>query len=161
MKTLYLVRHAKSSWDYDVDDRQRPLNRRGEADIVLVSQYVASHFAVPDMMISSDAKRALTTALQFKKAFGFSDADFFTNADMYDFSGGNVQSVIENCNDDVEILMLFGHNNALTNLTNKYGNKYIDNIPTCGFVKIEWDTNSWKKIAKGKTVATVFPRDLK
>src|SRR5690606_37513463 len=153
MKTLYLVRHAKSSWDFDVDDHQRPLNGKGKEDIVLVSEYAASHFTAPDIMIRSDAKRALTTALRFQEAYSFSEGKFFINTDLYDFSGNRVQRVIESCNDDVEGLMIFGHNNALTNLANKYGNKYIDNIPTCGFVKIEFETDDWKKITKGKTIA--------
>ncbi|PKP26321.1 MAG: phosphoglycerate mutase [Bacteroidetes bacterium HGW-Bacteroidetes-2] len=161
MKTLYITRHAKSSWEEDVIDHQRPLNKKGEKDAQKVSEFVASIFKKPDLMISSDANRALTTALQFKKAFQMQEFAFIKNHDMYDFSGGNVLKIIQNCSDDIEVLMIFGHNHALTVIANKLGTKYIDNVPTCGFVKIDFDIQSWNSLTKGKTIAIVFPKDLK
>ncbi|PIQ18044.1 MAG: phosphoglycerate mutase [Flavobacteriaceae bacterium CG18_big_fil_WC_8_21_14_2_50_34_36] len=160
MKTLYLTRHAKSSWEEEVIDHQRPLSKKGEKDIIKVSEYVASNFKKPDLIISSDANRALTTALQFKKAFNVQENRFIKNHDMYDFSGANVLQIIQNCSNDVDILMLFGHNHAFTVIANKLGDKYIDNLPTCGFVKIDFDIKSWHSLTKGKTIATVFPKDL-
>ena len=87
MKTLYLTRHAKSSWEEEVIDHQRPLSKKGEKDIIKVSKYVASNFKKPDLIISSDANRALTTALQFKKTFNVQENRFIKNHDMYDFPG--------------------------------------------------------------------------
>ncbi len=161
MKTLYIVRHAKSSWEDDVIDHQRPLNKKGKGDMIKVSDYVASHFKKPDIMISSDANRALTTAMAFKKAFHMTENNFFIKNSMYDFSGGNVLEEINGCPEDVNILMIFGHNHALTHLVNKLGNQFINNLPTCGFVQIDFETNSWQNITNGKTIATVFPKDLK
>ncbi len=161
MKTLYIVRHAKSSWEEDVIDHQRPLNKKGMGDMVRVSDYVASHFKKPDIMISSDANRALTTAMAFKKAFQMTENNFFIKNSMYDFSGGNVLEEINGCSNDVNILMIFGHNHALTHLVNKLGNQFINNLPTCGFVQIDFETDSWANITNGKTIATVFPKDLK
>lgn len=160
MKTLYLTRHAKSSWEEDVTDHQRPLSKKGEKDIRKVSEYVASNFKKPDLMVSSDANRALTTALQFKKAFHMQEETFIKNNDMYDFSGANVLQIIQNCSDNIDVLMLFGHNHAFTIIANKLGDEYIDNLPTCGFVKINFDIESWNPLTKGKTMATVFPKDL-
>jgi len=161
MKTLYLVRHAKSSWSENVQDHQRPLNKRGLSDMVMVSEHIVTHFPIPERIISSDANRALTTAKQFQKAYQLPERDFFTEAQLYDFSGGRLLNVIKNCDDNINRLMLFGHNYALTVIANELGDTYIENIPTCGFVQINFEETQWKNCEKGKTIATVFPKDLK
>jgi phosphohistidine phosphatase len=161
MKTLYITRHAKSSWKEDVQDHKRQLNSRGKLDVVLVSNYVSSNFKTPDLIKTSDAKRALTTAKQFKASFHLPDSKFDVLNEMYDFSGNQVMRAIENTSRDIKILMIFGHNYGLTHLVNKLGDKYIDNLPTCGFVQIDFDTDNWSGLAKGKTKAMVFPKQLK
>jgi len=161
MKTLYMVRHAKSSWKHDVIDHQRPLKRRGKRDGKMISAYVKEKLVPPEKIISSDAVRALSTALYFKKAFDIEDVDFMTNNSLYDFSGRNVIDIIKNLNDGLERVMIVGHNHAFTSIANMLGNTYIDNVPTCGFVQLEFDVSSWKNVATGKTIMTVFPKDLK
>ena len=69
MKTLYMARHAKSSWEHDVIDHERPLKKRGNKDAKLVSKHVAPLVETPQLIVSSDATRALSTAMYFKKAF--------------------------------------------------------------------------------------------
>ncbi|QIE58514.1 histidine phosphatase family protein [Rasiella rasia] len=161
MKTLYMARHAKSSWKHDVIDHQRPLKGRGTRDAALVSAYVAENHLAPEIMISSDATRALTTAKFFKGAFEVSDEDFITNNQLYDFSGQNVMSTIKNIDDTYSRAMIVGHNHAFTSIANMLGNQYIDNVPTCGFVIIEFEEDAWNDISTGKTVTMVFPRHLK
>ncbi|QNJ98863.1 SixA phosphatase family protein [Constantimarinum furrinae] len=161
MKTLYLVRHAKSSWKHDVIDHQRPLKGRGKRDGELVSIHLKGQIKPPQLIVTSDAVRALTTAQYFKKALGVADADFKTNHELYDFSGNQVMRIIKNLNDSLDIVMVVGHNHAFTSIANMLGNKYIDNLPTCGFVMIQFDEKSWSSISTGKTIKTVFPRDLK
>jgi len=161
MKTLYLVRHAKSSWKYDVIDHQRPLKKRGEKDGKLVSEKVKSEVEPPQKIISSDANRALSTAKFFKEAFKISEENFVTNHQLYDFSGQNVMSIIKNLNDSLDRVMIVGHNHAFTSIANMLGNDYIENVPTCGFVMIEFNEDSWNKITTGTTVKTIFPRHLK
>ncbi|WP_339611457.1 histidine phosphatase family protein [uncultured Planktosalinus sp.] len=161
MKTLYITRHAKSSWEENVDDHKRPLNSRGKLDIITVSNYVTSNFKKPDLIKTSDANRALTTAQQFKNDFNLPDSKFEIQHSMYDFTGERVIRAIENTSNDVQILMVFGHNYGLTHLVNKLGNEYIDNLPTCGFVQIDFDTNSWKNLSQGNTKSMVFPKHLK
>lgn len=156
-----MVRHAKSSWKHDVIDHQRPLKRRGKRDGKMVSAYVKEKLVPPEKIISSDAVRALSTALYFKKAFDIEDVDFMTNHSLYDFSGRNVIDIIKNLNDGLERVMIVGHNHAFTSIANMLGNTYIDNVPTCGFVQLEFDVSSWKNVATGKTIMTVFPKDLK
>lgn len=161
MKTLYMARHAKSSWKHDVIDHQRPLKGRGKKDGVLVSEYVASNHKAPQKIICSDAVRAVHTANYFKKAFKVSDANFSTNHSLYDFSGQNVMELIKGLDNSLDCMMIVGHNHAFTSIANMLGNLYIDNLPTCGFVIIEFDVNAWSEISTGKTVTTVFPRHLK
>ena len=69
--------------------------------------------------------------------------------------------IIKNLNNSLDRVMIVGHNHAFTSIANMLGNKYIENLPTCGFVQLEFDEDSWKDITVGKTKMTVFPRDLK
>ncbi len=161
MKTLYLVRHAKSSWEQNVDDHKRPLKERGESDGKLVSKKVSKEIEPPQKIISSDATRAFSTAGFFKEALNIADADFETNHDLYDFSGQNVMRIIKSLPDNLDNVMIVGHNHAFTSIANMLGNRYIDNVPTCGFVMLQFDEKKWSNITTGKTVKTIFPRDLK
>ncbi len=161
MKTLYMVRHAKSSWKENVVDHQRPLKKRGENDAALVSKYVKNEVEPPQRIISSDANRALTTANYFKESFNISDSDFKTDHNLYDFSGQQVVSIIKNLDNNLDTVMIVGHNHAFTSVANMFGNKYIDNVPTSGFVMIQFDENDWKNISTGTTIKTIFPRNLK
>lgn len=156
-----MVRHAKSSWKHDVIDHKRPLKKRGDNDAILVSNYVSKEVKKPNKIISSDAVRALTTAEYFKKAFNISEDDFVVNHNLYDFSGHKVMDIIKNLDNSLDRVMIVGHNHAFTSVANMLGNKYIDNVPTCGFVEIQFDDNQWNTISTGTTIQTIFPRDLK
>ena len=161
MKTLYLVRHAKSSWKHDVIDHKRPLKGRGERDGVLVSNYVSEKLPAPELIVSSDAVRANTTAKYFKEAFGIADEYYQEAHALYDFSGTQVLQIIKGLDDNLDRVMIVGHNHAFTSIANMLGNVYIENVPTCGFVQLEFNETSWQDVHSGTTVFTVFPRDLK
>lgn len=161
MKTLYMVRHAKSSWKHDVIDHLRPLKGRGNRDGALVSAHLANILTPPQIIVSSDAVRAKTTAEYFRQAFKITERDFHVNPNLYDFSGHAVIDSIKGLEDVYDRVMIVGHNHAFTSIANMLGNTYIDNVPTCGFVHIDFDEDSWSKITTGKTVQTLFPRDLK
>lgn len=161
MKTLYMVRHAKSSWELDVIDHKRPLKERGKMDGKLVSQYVAENLEAPQQIVTSDAARATSTAQYFKEAFGVSDVNFKITSNLYDFSGQKVMEIIKNLSDDYHTVLIVGHNHAFTSVANMLGNRYIDNVPTCGFVKIQFTEDQWSNITTGTTIQTVFPRNLK
>lgn len=161
MKTLYLVRHAKSSWEFNLDDHMRPLASRGLNDAPLVAKHIKSLIKRPDLIISSDALRAKTTALLYLKELGISEYALQLEPKVYDFSGKALDDVIKNVDDAVEVLMIFGHNNALTNLVNYYGDKKIDNVSTAAFTAIEFETESWEAIKKGTTTHFIKPKDLK
>ncbi|WP_194767427.1 SixA phosphatase family protein [Tamlana sp. I1] len=161
MKNLKLVRHAKSSWEFDVIDHERPLNERGFSDAHLVSNHLIGSKLEIDKLASSDAIRAKSTAEIFIENLQINSNLVSFNYDLYDFAGYNLIDFIKSCDDIVNNLMIFGHNHAITDFVNTYGDLFIDNVPTCGFVEIEFNTNQWNKIEKGRTIRTVFPKELK
>ena len=161
MKTLYLVRHAKSSWEHDVIDHERPLNKRGFKDANLVSNHLKDNIVLPDLILSSDAMRAKTTASIFVKNLEIPLEDVILNHQLYDFSGRDLTEVITNCDDTINVLMVFGHNHALTAFVNTYGDTYTGNVATSGFTHIEFDIDSWKNLRSGKTKRSLYPKQLK
>ena len=161
MKTLYLVRHAKSSWEFDLDDHQRPLSDRGLKDAPLVASYIKSKIKLPEKILSSDAVRAKTTALLYLKELGIQENQLILEPNLYDFSGKGLDSVIRNCDNEISRLMIFGHNHAMTNIVNKYGSKAIGNVSTAAFTAIDFDTDDWSTIAKGITIYYITPKELK
>ncbi|GAA3655418.1 SixA phosphatase family protein [Flavivirga jejuensis] len=161
MKKLILIRHAKSSWKHDVIDHERPLNERGFKDADLVSISLKEDDLNIDLVLTSDAMRAKTTANIFISNLDIDTNIVHLNHELYDFSGINLVEVVKTCDNTANTLMLFGHNHAITAFVNTYGSSYIDNVPTSGVVIIEFDIDNWKDLNKGTTTKTLFPRDLK
>ncbi|WP_142786214.1 SixA phosphatase family protein [Changchengzhania lutea] len=161
MKKLILVRHAKSSWKHHVVDHERPLNTRGFTDTDLVSKAFKSVGESIDLLISSDAMRAKTTASIFIDNLNIDKNIVQLNHNLYDFSGNDLLKVVKNCTANVNTLMVFGHNHAITWFVNAYGNDTIENVPTCGLSILEFDIDNWQDLKKGTTRMTIFPRDLK
>ncbi len=161
MKTLYLVRHAKSSWEEQVEDHKRPLKKRGKHDAKLISEAVSAKLGVPEKIISSDAKRAVSTALFFKKVWNMDDSDFQLEPRLYDFQGGEVFQFIKELDNRFSKVMLVGHNYAFTAIANRLGNKQIEEIPTCGFLVLTFDDENWEDVVKGTIDYKVFPRDIR
>ncbi|WP_318544960.1 SixA phosphatase family protein [Marixanthotalea marina] len=155
------MRHAKSSWEYDVIDHERPLKTRGVNDAGLVVGELKKVGIFPDIVLSSDALRAKSTADIFVSALNIPGEIFHLNHDLYDFSGENLLKIIKSVDAVYETLMVFGHNHAITYFVNHFGDKFIDNVPTCGVVIIEFDTNDWETLNKGKTIKTIFPREFR
>lgn len=161
MKTLYLIRHAKSSWEFDLEDHQRPLNDRGLDDAPKMGAHVREKITIPQRIVSSDAIRAKTTALLYLKALGIPEEQLELSNELYDFNGTGLDNFIRSCDDSIDRLMVFGHNNALTYWVNQYGDKAIDNVSTAAFTQIDFDVSSWKDVDQGKTKLYVKPKQLK
>lgn len=161
MKTLVLIRHAKSSWDHDVIDLQRPLSERGFNDAHLVSKVFASIGLQPDAVFSSPANRALTTCKIFVKHLDFKAKPLIIDDQLYDFGGNKVLRFIESLDDELEKVILFGHNHAFTSLTNKLGDSEVDNLPTAGLVMIEFGIDRWQDINRGATKMILKPSDYR
>lgn len=161
MKKLILVRHGKSSWEYSVSDRDRPLKERGINDGLLVSSVFASKNIEIDAAYSSPANRALHTCTIFMRQLNFPLNRLELTDDLYDFSGDSVLDFIRNLDNNLGSAMIFGHNHAFTHIANSLGNTYIDNVPTSGLVELDFDAGEWSKISKGTTAQTIFPKQLR
>ncbi len=161
MKELILVRHAKSSWEYDVQDADRPLGERGIADAHLIAQALENNVRGIQAIYSSPANRALHTCMILMREIGLPLASLQVIRELYDFSGEGVSGHIRSLDDSLEKVMLFGHNHAMTHIANKWGSKYLENVPTCGVVHLSFQVNSWKEISYGETRRTLFPKNLR
>jgi phosphohistidine phosphatase len=161
MKNIVLVRHAKSSWEHAISDDKRPLSKRGITDSHLVSQEFKNHLFKPDAIYSSPATRALTTCKLFLKNLEISDNLLTVSNQLYDFGGENVMKFIKSLDNQQNNVIIFGHNYAFTSISNRFGDVYIENVPTCGLVWITFDVDSWNTIHKGKTKLIITPKELK
>ncbi len=161
MKELVLVRHAKSSWEHPLPDMDRPLSQRGITDIALVAHHFQQKNEVPNVVYSSPANRALTTSKLFLKTCGISSERIQIESQLYDFGGNKVLQFIKQLPNSINSVMLFGHNEAFTALTNSLGNSYLDNLPTSGLVNISFSTKHWEDIITGSTNFIITPKGLK
>ena len=161
MKTIILVRHAKSSWGNNLSDRLRPLKNRGLKDANLVSNafYELGYF--PEKYYSSPAKRAIETSKIFLKTLKIEESNLTIIEDLYDFSGNSVINFIKSIDNTTNSVMIFGHNHAFTSISNIFGNIFIDNLPTSGLVKLTFEINNWNDLKKGSTELTIIPKELK
>ena len=152
MKTLTLVRHAKSSWkDRGLSDRERPLNKRGEHDAPLMGQYVAEAGVRPSQIISSPAVRAWTTARIFAGKLGY-PVEFLQREDgLYLASLDNLLDVVATQDAGFNNLMLFAHNPGLTDLANYLVPGLTNNLPTSGAVSVNLDSDDWMLYDRPKT----------
>lgn len=160
-KTLRLIRHAKSSWKHDLQDIERPLKQRGIEDSNSVAAHLYSDSFAPNLIVSSPAKRTVKTAQIFINRLALKSVQFELRTELYDFSGENLIKIIKNTDDSINDLLVFAHNNALTNFVNTFGSIHIENVVTSGYVEISFNENSWSNINKGITERIVFPKDLK
>lgn len=157
MKTLYVIRHAKSSWeDISLADINRPLNERGEHDAPYMGKRLKERRVVPDLLISSSAKRALATGEKIGAILNYSKEKIKTYRDLYHAEDENILRIIKNINDKHDTVLIFGHNPGLTDFVNRLTDTNIDNIPTCGIVACNIKVNSWEDIGWGKGKVDFF-----
>ena len=161
MKTLYLVRHAKSSWKYpDLDDFERPLNKRGRKNAPLMGKILKKLKVVPDLIISSPANRAAMTARIIAAKINYPPENIQYSESIYEFSENALIQVVKLLDDEVIQAMVVGHNPALNGLANYIGDQPISNIPTAGIYCLELDITSWTKIGEncGKLKFFEYPK---
>jgi phosphohistidine phosphatase len=156
MKTLILVRHAKSSWeDKNSTDYERTLSNRGKKDAPFMAGILKDKNVKIDLILSSPAIRALTTAKIFAKELGISEKEIVADKNIYEAGRKDLLKILLEIDDSVNHLMLFGHNPGLTYLSNYLCNFETDNIPTCGIVCMQLDFDSWKYLGN-KTCSLKF-----
>jgi len=163
MRTLYLIRHAKSSWDNPgLRDFNRPLNDRGQRDAPLMATLIAKMDIKPDLLVSSPARRAITTAQFFADALGIADDEVVRNQDIYEAYPQEILRLISELPELAETVFLFGHNPTFTEVANRFTDDFIENIPTCGVVRIESPAESWRSFYEGnaRVTAKYFPKEV-
>ena len=167
MKTLYLIRHAKSSWDDTyLKDQDRPLNERGKKDAPRMGKRLKEKKVFPDLMLSSPAVRALDTCKAIAKSLGYPEEKIKTDKRLYHASEDQLLKIVQeikDLHDDEEVVMIFGHNPGLTVFANSLVNEDIDNIPTCGIIASKMNINFWKdtKFGSGEMKFFDFPKKNK
>ncbi len=161
MKSLYLVRHAKSSWKYpNLDDFERPLNKRGRKNVPFMGSVLKKLKVAPDLVLSSPANRAATTARTIADSIDYPLDNIQYSEIIYSFSENALIHVIRQIDDNVKKAMVVGHNPALTDLANTIGDTTISNIPTSGVCCVELDISSWVDLGcrRGKLKFFEFPK---
>ena len=164
MKTLYLLRHAKSSWaQAGLSDKQRPLAGRGLHDAPMMGERFNTRGESIDRIISSPALRAHTTAQLFAEAAGYPSGDIVVETDLYFLGSGSIQDVILGQDDQLQSIMLVFHNPDITHFVNSIDYEVsIDNVPTSGLIKLNCDIEQWGDWSIAGTVFDYFdyPKNL-
>ncbi|QSS96758.1 SixA phosphatase family protein [Psychroflexus sp. ALD_RP9] len=162
LKTLVLIRHGKSSWSNpELDDFYRPLKKRAIHDAELVSEAFKKVNTKTFYALSSDAKRAFETAKLIKKNLPKTIINLEKKHELYTFSPSSLLEVILSTSPDINELMIFGHNPAITDVANQLGHQLFNNIPTTGLVQLTFEVDNWSQIAEGKTQFYLFPKNLR
>ena len=166
MKTLYIARHAKSSWDdMQVSDHDRKLLPLGKKRTTKIARWLNEHNVFPDKIISSTAIRAYKTACLLAQGMGFPEEKIEKEAAFYNADSGDIMKIIHTLPDTAERVMVVGHNPAFTNLVNLFldWGHQINNLPTSGVVAIRFETDKWGELdlAEQQVEFLITPKRIK
>ncbi len=161
MKTIYLVRHAKSSWRHrEMRDFERPLKKRGLNDALTMSSHLQEKGEIPQHVISSPAMRALQTAKIFTDTLSYPTDQIEENRSIYGASRSEILAVVMSMDNSIDSAMVFGHEPTMSYFTEFLTGKYIEKFSTAAVAKIQFDINSWDRISEGtgKLLFFIYPR---
>jgi phosphohistidine phosphatase len=148
MKSLFLIRHAKSSWDsLFQEDFERPLNDRGIRDAPRMARMLHSRGIFPDLLLSSSANRAQSTAILFCREYDIEPDQILLTKDLYHADPNTINRVVQSLNDSYNVVFLFAHNPGMTDWINRFTDAKLDNLPTCGVAEIEHKSDIWNDFA--------------
>src|SRR5882757_1193613 len=157
MKTLLLVRHAKSSWDNaQLNDMDRPLNDRGKRDAPVMAQRLIEANIKIDLFVSSPARRARNTAEIFTREFGGKGTDILFIPDLYHASLQTFKEVVSGLDEKVGSAALFSHNPGITVFVNTLTSVRLDNMPTCGIFAVTSLAATWSEFLTAGTTFWFF-----
>jgi phosphohistidine phosphatase len=149
MKTLHIVRHGKSSWDFeDISDIDRPLSPRGVNNAYLMAKKLSERKIEPDLFITSPANRALYTSIIFARVLKFPYEQIRISDSIYMGHTDDLIKIINAQDDSISTLLVFGHNPSFTALANQLMDENLDNIPTAGIVSLNFEIDTWEKLGK-------------
>lgn len=156
MKTLYLIRHAKSDWAIEhLSDIDRPLNARGYSDAQKMSTVLKQKNILPDFIISSPAVRAFSTALIFCRNLNHDPKKILLDKNLYDTNVKDYLNSISKIDDRHQTVFLFGHNPTITNTANTLTTSITEEMPTCCIAGIQSNQSHWKEFDK-KSNALIY-----
>ena len=149
-RTLFLVRHAKSSWDdVALTDKERPLADRGKRDAPMMGKRLAKRQVRPDLILSSPARRALSTAEIIAKELNYRAEDIVVDDRLYATEAETLLGVIGDLSDKLKCVMLFGHNPEFTDLAHRLSNEPAL-MPTCAVAQFTFESTSRSSIGSTK-----------
>lgn len=160
MKKLILIRHGKSNWEVPVEDHERPLMQKGVVNSHFVFDKLSKYLPERFLIWSSTAKRAQDTAKIFTENLNIPHNLVILKHNLYTFDWQELSTVIKNCDNDIPNLVVFGHNNAITDFVNNYGDKFFENVPTSGGIILTFKEDKWENIARGSVEGVFFPKQL-
>src|SRR3989454_8020462 len=162
MKSVLLLRHAKSSWKHpELADHDRPLNKRGKRDAPLIGRLLKKKGLVPDIIISSTAIRARSTAEAVAKASGYK-GEIVLDKSLYAAGPDAYFSVIQDLSNEYVRALIIGHNPGLEELVEMLTGE-IHLMPTCSLAHVKFHVDKWSDIdnkIKGQLAGIWRPRDL-
>jgi len=165
MKTLHLLRHAKSSWNQPgLSDRERGLNKRGKRDAPRMGEALAQRMAPMSIAVSPARRAQLTLDGMCAGWTALGDVPHYTEEDLYTFSSDDLFQWIAGQEDDHGDLFIIAHNPALTDLVNTLTGQYsLDNLPTAGYVELVLQIDHWRNLRQGCAVVeySLFPKQLR
>ena len=163
MKTVYIVRHAKSSWDFlNLEDHERPLLKLGIVRTRLICDYLKKKKVSVDLLISSHAVRANETAKIIAEALD-PEENIRIDQKLYEADAGDLFQMLMEMPEDADSVMMVGHNPTVTEFVNTYLRKPIEWMPTSAVACFVFKTKSWEMLpdARHKTKFFITPKMLK
>ncbi|WP_134090680.1 histidine phosphatase family protein [Olivibacter sp. XZL3] len=148
-KYLYLIRHAKSDWSYDLPDFERPLNKRGLRDAPIMAERLALQNLRPDWLISSPANRAISTAKIFAEELRYPSDEIQEESAIYEANVPSLLQVINSFRPEVDCVALFGHNPGISLLAEYLCENVTIDFPTCAIAFLSFETDNWEEISVG------------
>lgn len=161
MKQLFILRHAKSSWDDPtLADFDRPLNARGRSAAPFMGEFMAGRKLLPELIVSSPAVRAMQTARLCRDAGGF-DAPLKYDERIYDATTQTLVSVVSEIPDDIASALIVGHNPGMEGLV-RFLSRELHPMPTAAVACISLEIGSWADLDEGSgTLVDLFrPKKL-
>ncbi|MVN75952.1 histidine phosphatase family protein [Hymenobacter sp. HMF4947] len=164
MKTLYLMRHAKSSWSFDeLRDQERPLNDRGRDDAPRMGQALAKRHIVPDLLVSSPAVRALSTAVLVARELKYPHDKIVVEPGIYQADLDTLLAIIRDLPDGAGSVLLTGHNPTMTDVANYLSPSPLSSeMPTAAVMCLRFDTDHWAEVkqANAEFYFYDYPRNV-
>jgi phosphohistidine phosphatase len=159
MKSVWLIRHAKSSWKVaDLADVERPLNKRGNRDAPFIGKLLKKVGVQPDLILTSTAVRAHETGRLIANELHYPEDKIVVDERLYLAGVEEILNLIRTIDQSVSKLTVVGHNPGLTRAANAMSNFGIEKMPTCSVVGIDFNVSSWKEVATGTLTMYEYPK---